>query len=41
MFSTSRSGVEYPLPSDQVAEVVNHDVTGDKMYAWVWLTEEL
>ncbi|SDT60966.1 hypothetical protein [Actinoplanes derwentensis] len=41
MFSTSRSGVAYPLPSDQVTAVVDHDLAGDKMYAWMWLTGEL
>jgi hypothetical protein len=40
MFLTSKGGVEYPLSDEQVGEVVNHDVTGDKMYAWLWLTEE-
>ncbi|WP_328463502.1 hypothetical protein OHA21_38100 [Actinoplanes sp. NBC_00393] len=41
MFLTSKGGVEYPLADERIGEVVNHDVTGDKMHAWVWLTEEL
>ncbi|MEU4243456.1 hypothetical protein [Actinoplanes sp. NPDC026619] len=38
LFLSSKEDVRYPLSDDLVAGTVNHDVTGDKMKAWEWLT---
>jgi len=39
LYLSRQEDVTYPLSDDQVGKVVNFDVTGDKMHAWQWFTE--
>jgi len=41
LWSTTIEDTRYPLPDSTVAEIVNDDVTANKMIAWEWHTARI